>query len=141
MDPDPIGLVTALPTRASRRPLRKGNLSTITTSKLEGKLALVTAVATFQKASSTPAIRSAEVKQAESTVDQLSNRPLEEIPTHCDHTIIVPVFARNTQTQIIMGLPPVTPLRNPLIIEQSRETGPFGKVFVTRHQVEPIIHT
>jgi len=44
MDPDPIGLVTALSTRASWRPPRKGNPSTITTSKLQGKQALVLAV-------------------------------------------------------------------------------------------------
>ena len=110
-------------------------------NKLQWKLAFVLAVATLQQASSAPTIRSAEMKQAESTVDQLSDRPLEGIPAHRDHTIIVLVFTRDTQTQIKMGLPPVTPLGNLLIIEQSRETGPLGKVPVARYQVESNINT
>ena len=81
------------------------------------------------------------MKQAEGTVDQLRDRPLEGIPTHCDHTIIVFVLTRNSHAQIKMGLPPVTPRRNPSVIEQSWETGPFGKVLVARHQVEAIINT
>ena len=81
------------------------------------------------------------MKQAESTVDQLSDRPLQGIPTHRDHTIIVHVFTRNTHAQIEMGLPPVAPIRNPLIIEQSRKTGAFDQVSVTRRQVESIINT
>jgi len=81
------------------------------------------------------------MKQAESTVDQLSDCPLEGITAHRDHTIIVLVLTRNSHAQIKMGPPPVTPLRNPLIIEQSRETGPSGKVPVARNQVEAIINT
>ena len=65
------------------------------------------------------------MKQAESTVDQLSDRPLEGITANSDHTIIVFVFTRNTQTQIEVGLPPVAPVRNPLIIKQRRKTGAF----------------
>ena len=38
------------------------------------------------------------MKRAESTVDQLSDRLLEGIPAHSDHTIIVLVFTRNTHT-------------------------------------------
>ena len=79
------------------------------------------------------------MKQAESTVDQLSDRPLEGIPTHCDHTIIVYVFTRNTHTQIEMGLPPVAPLRNLFIIEQSRKMGAIDQVPVTRRQMETIL--
>jgi len=78
------------------------------------------------------------MKQAESTVDQFRDRPLEGIPANSNHTIIVCVFTRNTQTQIEMGMPPVVPLRNPLIIEQSREPGTFGKVPVTSHYVKMI---
>jgi len=110
-------------------------------NKLQGELAFVLAAAVFQEAPCTPIIRGAQLKQAESTVDQLCDRPLEGIPTHCDHTIIVFVLTWNPQTQIKMGLPPVTLVRNPLIIEQSRETRTFGKVFVTRYQVEPIVHS
>jgi len=138
-----LGATAAFSTGTDIRPRCKRNPSPTTAqgNKFNGKVAMVTSAAVLQEASRTPAIRSAEVKQAESTVDQLSDSPLEGIPAHRDHTIIVLVFARNTQTQIKMGLPPVTPLRNPLIIEQSRETGPFGKISVARYQVESIINT
>jgi len=51
------------------------------------------------------------------------------------------MLTRNAQTQIKMGLPPVAPFGNPLIIEQSQETGPFSKIPVARHQVETINNT
>ena len=95
MDSDPIGLVTAPSTGTGSRPPREGNLPTATTRKLEGKLALVLAVTALQEASSTPTIGRPKMKQAESTVDQPSDRPLEGIPTHRDHTIIIHVFKRN----------------------------------------------
>jgi len=131
----------ALSTGTSIRPPRKRNPSPTPTrgNKSNGKHALVATVATLQEASGTSAIGSAELKQAESTVDQLSDRPLEGIPTHRDHTIIVFVFTWNTHTQIKMGQPPVTPLRNPLIIEQSRKAGAFDQVLVASCQVETIV--
>jgi len=136
-----LGATAALSTGTSIRPPRKGNTSPTPTrgNKSNGKHALVTTVAVFQEASGASAIGSAEMKQAESTVDQLSDRRLEGIPTHGNHTIIVIVFTWNAHTQIKMGLPPVTPLRNPLIIEQSRKTGVFDQVLVASHQVEMIV--
>ena len=106
-----------------------------------GRVALVLAVAALQEAPSASIIRGTQVKQAESTSDQLCNRPLEEIPTHRNHTIIVTMFTRNTQSQNKKGLPPGTPFMNLLIMEQSRETRAFGTIPVTRHQVESIINT
>ena len=64
-----LGATAALSTGTSIRPPREGNRPTATTSELKGKLTLVLAVAALQQASSTPAIGSAEMKQAESTVD------------------------------------------------------------------------
>ena len=143
MIPEYLGASAALPTGTGISPPREGNLPITTTSKLEGKLTLVTAVTTLQQASSAPAIRRSKMKQAESTVDQLRNRPLEGITTNGDYTIIVMMFTRNAHTQIEMGrgLPPVAPFGNPLIIEQSRERWVFGKIPVARHQVESIINT
>ena len=80
-----------------------------------------------------------QVNQRQSAVDKLCNSPLERIPAHRDHTIIVSVFTRNTHAQIKMGLPPVTPLRNLLIIEQSLKAGPFDQVSVASCQVETIV--
>jgi len=133
MSTEYLGATAPLPTWTDIRPPCKRNLSPSPTRahEFDREHALVTTVAASQEVSSTQVIRIAEMKQAESTVDQLSDSPLERIPAHCDHTIIVSVFTRNTQTQIKMGLPPVTPLRNPLIIEQSRETGTLGKLSVT----------
>ena len=81
------------------------------------------------------------MKQAESTVDQLSDRPLEGISAHRDHAIIVLVLTRNSHSQIKMRLPLVAPIRNPLIIEQSWKTRAFDQVSVTRCQVEAIACT
>jgi len=141
MSTEYLGATAALPTGTNIRPPCKCNPSSTTTggNELDGKEALVTAAASLQQASSTPVIRIAKMKQAESTVDQLSDRPLEGIPTHRDHTIIVTVFTRNTHTQIKMGLPPVTPLWNPLIIEQSRKAGAFDQVLLASRQVETIV--
>jgi len=131
----------ALPTRSSRWPPRKGNLPPVSTNKLKLKLAFVLAIATLQEALSAPAISVSQVKQAESTVDELCNCPLEGIPMHHNHAIIVTVFTRNTQAQIKMERPPLMPPRNPLIIEQGLETGVFGKILAARYQVEMIINT
>jgi len=136
-----LGATAALAAGANQRPPREANLSSTFLKELHRKLALVLAVATLQQASGASVIRGPQVKQAESTVDQLCNRPLEGIPTHRNHAIIVLVFTRNAQTQREMGLPPVTLLRNPLIIEQSWETGTFGKISVARHKVEAMINT
>ena len=143
MSTEYLGVTAPFATRTGIRPPCKSNPSPTTTwgNKLEGKFTLVVAIATLQQASGASAIRIAEMKQAESTVDQLRDCPLEGIPTHRDHTVIVLVLTRNTQAQIEMGLPPIAPLGNPLIIEQSRETGTFGKVLVARYQVESIINT
>jgi len=81
------------------------------------------------------------MKQAASTVDQLCECPLNGIPAYCDYIVIVLVFTRNAHTQIKMGLPPVLPLLNPFIIEQSLETGMLGKIPVARHHVEAMVHT
>jgi len=136
-----LGASVALPTGTGSRPPREGNLPTATTRELKGKLTFFLAAAALQEASSTPTIGSAEMKQAESTVDQLSDCPLEGIPAHRDHTTVVLVLTRNSHAQIKMGLPPLASFRNPLIIEQSRESGTLGKVSVTRRQVESIINT
>ena len=82
-------------------------------NKLQGELAFVLAAAVFQEAPCTPIIRGAQLKQAESTVDQLCDHPLEGIPTHRDHTIIVFVLTWNPQTQIKMGLPPASAKTDP----------------------------
>ena len=68
MFPESLGITAALPTRASRRPLRKGNPSPTPTNKSKWKLAFVIAVAAFQEAPSAPTIWGSQVKQAESKV-------------------------------------------------------------------------
>jgi len=143
MSTEYLGATAALPAGTDIRPLCKSNPSSTTArgNKFNGKEALVTAAAVLQEASSTPAIRITKMKQAESTVDQLSDRPLEGVSAHRDHTIIVFVLTRNSHAQIKMGLLPVGPVRNPLIIKQSRESGTLGKVPVTRRQVESIINS
>ena len=100
MSTEYLGATAAPTTGTSIRPPRKCNPSTPTTwgNKLNRKEAFVTAIAALQEASSTPAIRITKMKRAESTVDQLSDRLLEGIPAHSDHTIIVLVFTRNTHT-------------------------------------------
>jgi len=143
MSTEYLGATAALPTGTDIRPPCKSNPSPTTTrgNEFNGKEAPITAAAVLQEASSTPAIRITKMKQAESTVDQLSGRPLERVSAHRDHTIIVHVLVRNTHAQIKMGLPLLAPFRNPLIIEQRRESGTLGKVSVTRRQVESIINT
>jgi len=138
-----LGATAALSAGTDIRPPCKRNPSATTTwgNKFNRKEATVTAAAALQEASGTPAIRSAEMNQAESTVDQLSDRPLDWIPAHCHHTIIVLVLARNTYTPIKMGLLPVTLLRNLLIIKQSRKTRAFGGILGARHHEEPIVHS
>ena len=143
MSTEYLGATAALPAGTDIRPPCKSNPSSTTAwgNKLNGKKALVTAAAVLQEASSTSAIKITKMKQAESTVDQLSDRPLEGIPAHRDHTIIVHVFTRDTYAQIEMGLPPVAPIRNPLVIEHSRKTGAFDQVSVARCRVESIAKT
>ena len=125
---------STLSARAIHRPPSEGNTpahATNTTAfEFERNLAPGRARAILQQTASASVVLVSQAKQAESTVDQLSDSPLEGIPAHRDHTIIVHVFTRNTQTQIKMGLPPVTPLRNPSIIKQRRETGTLGKISV-----------
>ena len=136
-----LGATAALPTGTGIRPPCKCNLLPTPIAR-DGKPnrehASVATVTALQEASKTSVVRITKMKQAESTVDQLSDRPLEGISAHRDHTIIVLVLTWNAHSQIKMGLPPVSPIWNPLIIEQSRETGTLGKVLVARHQVEPI---
>jgi len=142
MSTEHLGVTATLPTRTGIRPPRKRNPLASPVARDDEpnrEHALVTAIAALQQASSTPVIRIAKMKQAESTVDQLSDRPLEGIPTHRDHTIIVSVFTWNTHTQIKTGLLLVTPLRNPLIIEQSRKAGAFDQVPLASRQVETIV--
>jgi len=103
------GATAALAARTFRSPPGEGTLSPTTADKSEGKLALVIAVATLQEASSTPTIGLSKIKQAESTVDQLSDSPLKGIPTHRDHTIVVLVLMWDANPQIKMGLPPISP--------------------------------
>ena len=142
MSTEYLGATAAFPTGTDIRPPCKSNPSPTTArgNEFNRKEAPVTAAAVLQEASSIPAIRITKMKQAERTVDQLSDRLLEWVSAHRDHTTIVHVLARNTHAQIKMGLPPLAPVRNPLIIEQSRESGTLGKVSVTRRQVESIIN-
>jgi len=131
--PEYLGATAALAAGADREAPHEANMSPAFLNKLQRKLGFVLAVATFQEASGAPIIRGYQVKQAESTIDQLCNRPLEGIPAHRNHATMVAVLTRNAQTQVKMGLRSVTPFGNPLIIEQSREAGGFGKIPVTRH--------
>jgi len=136
---------STLSARAIHRPPSEGNTPAHTTNttalEFERNLAPGRARAILQQTPSASVVFVSKVKQAESTVDQLGDSPLEGIPAHRDLTIIVHVFTWNTHAQIEMGLPPVAPVQNPLIIEQSRKTGAFGQVSVTRRQVESIINT
>ena len=97
MTPEYLGATAALPARANRRPPCKGNPppTPLRGNKPERKLALVFAIAPSQEAASIPVVRGSQVKQAESTVDQLGDRSLEGIPTHRHHTIIVFVFPQS----------------------------------------------
>jgi len=74
MSTEYLGATAAFSTWTDIRPPCKRNLSSTTTggNKFNGKEALVTPAAALQAASSRPAIRITEMKQAETTVDQLS---------------------------------------------------------------------
>jgi len=141
MVPEYLGASAALPTSTRQRPPCKGNLSPTTTDKLERKLALVIAVAALQEAPSIPTSARTKMKQDESTVDQLSDRPLEGIPTHRDHTVIVSVLMRDAHTQIEVGLPALSPGWNPLIVEQGLEQGEFDQIPVAIDPMEALIHS
>jgi len=135
-----FGIATALSAGTIIRPPFKGNLPPAAADKLHKDLAPICLITAFQQASRTSVVRP-QMKQAESAIDQLGNRPLEGIPTNSNRAIVITVFKWNTQTQVEMGLLPVAPFWNPFIIKQSRETRVFSKVSIARHQVESILST
>ena len=95
-----LGATAVLAAGADREAPHEANMSPAFLNKLQRKLAFVLAVATFQEASGAPIIRGSQVKQAESTIDQLCNRLLEGIPAHHNHAIIVAVLTRNAQPKL-----------------------------------------